>query len=81
MRESVANPVSMSTKAIARPWVVAGMTSPYPTVVTVWAAHQSDSPNVPKSSGAKILAMAAHPSETATTAPTNQRMPGRTKSA
>jgi hypothetical protein len=40
---TVRNPIpkSMTSTAMSRPGSVIGTLSPYPTVVTVWAAHQS----------------------------------------
>ena len=44
--ETVATPKNMTKAATNLLKAVSGMTSPYPTVVTVCAAHQSDSPKL-----------------------------------
>ena len=51
--DTPATPKNMTNTATTLLNAVWGMTSPYPTVVTVCAAHQIDSPKVSNSPGAR----------------------------
>ena len=56
MSDTDATPKTMTKTAMKRPPLVSGTTSPYPTVVTVCAAHQSASPRLVEArSGARTL--------------------------